>query len=70
MKKRTLLLLALPLCLLTACSQEKKSETNQNESLTEEASDPHVRAEEYESGTHDDRADTIPPVNPDTVQAP
>jgi hypothetical protein len=70
MKKITLLLLALPLWLATACTQEKKPETGQTEPLTEEAEggDPHVRPQEYEAGTQDDLADTIPPVNPDTVQ--
>jgi hypothetical protein len=70
MKKITLLLLALPLLLLTACTQDKKPESGQTEPLTEEAKggDPHVRPQEYEAGTQDDRSDTIPPVNPDTVK--
>jgi hypothetical protein len=70
MKKINLLLSALPLCLLLACSQDKKPDAAQNKPLTEEAQggDPHVRAEEYEHGTENDVADTIPPVNPDTVK--
>lgn len=73
MKKITLLLL--PLFLLSACNQDKKPETNQSqtepekhEALTEQAEkgDPHVRAQEYEYTTTDDRTDTIPPVKPET----
>lgn len=69
MKKITLLL-ALPLGLLAACSQDKKPETGQTGPLTEQAEggDPHVRPQEYEHSTHDDQADTIPPVDPDTVK--
>jgi outer membrane biogenesis lipoprotein LolB len=69
MKKKYLLLWAMPALLLTACTQDKKPETKQTDALTEEkeASDPHVRAQEYETGTQDDLSDTIPPVVPDTV---
>ncbi|MGV3502634.1 MAG: hypothetical protein ACO1O1_02950 [Adhaeribacter sp.] len=72
MKKRTLLLLALPLFWASACSQDKKPESNQEEALTEQAEggDPHVRPQEYEHDTQDDQTDTIAPVNPDTVKAP
>jgi hypothetical protein len=70
MKKISLLLMALPLWLMTACSPDKKPESGQTQPLTEEAEggDPHVRAEEYEHGTENDVADTIPPVDPDTVK--
>jgi hypothetical protein len=70
MKKKTLLLWAMPVLLLTACNQDKKPASEQNDALTEEkeASDPHVRAQEYEAGTQDDRTDTIPPAAPDTVK--
>jgi hypothetical protein len=69
MKKITLLL-AMPVWLLTACSQDKKPDTGQTEPLTEQAEggDPHVRPQEYEHGTHDDRADTVPPVKADTMK--
>lgn len=70
MKKLSLLMLALPLWGLSACSQDTKPESNQNEPLSEQAEggDPHVRAEEYEHDTHGDLTDTIAPVKPDTSQ--
>lgn len=70
MKKSTLLL-AVPVWLMAACSQDKKPESGQTEPITEQAEggDPHVRPQEYEHSTHDDRSDTVPPVNPDTVKA-
>jgi hypothetical protein len=68
--KKTILLLALPCWLMAACSQDKRPESGQTEPITTEAEggDPAVRAQEYEHGTENDVADTIPPVNPDTVQ--
>ena len=71
MKKLPLLMLALALCGISACSSDKKPESDQDQSLSEQAEggDPHVRAEEYEHDTQDDQTDTIAPVNPDTVQA-
>ena len=70
MRKIALLLLALPLVLMTACTQDKKPESGQTEPLTEEAEggDPHVRPQEYEAGTHDDQTDTIAPADPDTAR--
>ncbi|RNI25668.1 YajG family lipoprotein [Rufibacter latericius] len=61
MKKSLILCAALPLFFLASCNSATKPKEGDVEPTATEDRDPSVRAQDYETGGADNRADTIPP---------
>ncbi|MBC3542440.1 hypothetical protein ACFSC6_06010 [Rufibacter sediminis] len=61
MKKNLLLCAALPLFFLASCNSATKPTEGDVEPTATEDRDPSVRAQDFETGAADNRADTIAP---------
>ncbi|WP_210486222.1 hypothetical protein [Rufibacter aurantiacus] len=61
MKKCLILCAAIPMFYLASCNSTTKPKEGDVEPTATEDRDPSVRAQDYETGAADNRADTIPP---------